>query len=272
MNTSLRKIAFLARGLAPSPQLRYQREGRHVLQDGVALISCDVHDPTNNVAIVLGPSQVPERVLAMAAEFFGDRLGGWGVVVEAEAEHPLEAELRRRGWRIAEAEPALVLRPIPAQPPRPDGFEIRRVLSEAALNDFYTASRAGFAEAEAAAAESAAGEDLTRAFLPSVACAIDQDQAYFVGYVDGIPVATSGLCRLGDIAEIISVSVVAPFRRRGLGAAITWASVAEGAARCCTAAALLATPMGERVYRRMGFQYACRFRTYVPPSPKATDG
>ena len=264
VNESLRRVSQLVRGLAPSPQLRYQREGRYVLRDGVALIGCDVHDPTNNVAVVLGPAPEPERILALAAEFFGTRPGGWGVVVEAGAEHPVELELRARGWRIAEEEPALLLTPIPAAPAQPPDFEIRRVTTEASLYDFYRASRAGFADAESASADSPAGEDLTKAFVPSVACALDPDMAYFVGYVEGKAAATAGLCRFGSIAEIIGISVVPTSRRRGLGAAITWAAVAEGVARGCTFAALTATPMGEPVYRRMGFQYVCTFRTYVP--------
>jgi len=51
-------------------------------------------------------------------------------------------------------------------------------------------------------------------------------------------------------------------RRRGYGAAMTWAAIAEGVKRGCTAAALRATEMGESVYAAMGFVDVCTFRTY----------
>jgi GNAT superfamily N-acetyltransferase len=265
MNDELRARALHAVALAPSPQLRYQRRGRHALQDGLALLACDVHDPTNNTVTALGAALDPGRALAAAEEFFANRPGGWGVTVQVGAEHPLELAVRERGWRIAEEEPLLALAPL-ARIAQAAGIDIRRVNSEALLTDFYAASREGFAAAESASPDSPAGEDLTRAFIPSLACALDPDLALFVGYVDGRAVAASGLCRIGQVAEIIGVSVVPAFRRRGFGAAITWAAIGEGAVRGCTAAALRATPMGEPVYRRMGFETVCRLRTYVRAS------
>ena len=272
MNDRLRQIAHQTFVLQPPPQLRYQRSGRYAFREGIAFVAYDAQDPSNNVAGVLGPVPEPDRVLALAEEFFVGRPGGWGVLVEAGAAQPIECLLRERGWRVAEEEPALVLTPIPAPPSLPPGLEIRRVTTAAELDDYYSASREGFSMAEGASADSPGGEDLTRAFIPSLACALDPEIAVFAGYLAGRPVAAAGVCRIGAVAEVFGVSVAPRARRRGFGTAITWAAVAEGAARGCSVAALRATPMGDPVYRRMGFEYACTFRTYAPWSAGETGG
>ena len=132
-------------------------------------------------------------------------------------------------------------------PPPPAGLAIRRVADEEGLADFRAVSETG------------------ERVLPSLAAALDSDVALFVGYADGRAVASSRLVRLGDIAEISGVVTTPAYRRRRFGAALTWAAVAEGAARGCTTAMLTATPLGYPVYVRMGFVPVCTYRTYLPP-------
>jgi len=53
-------------------------------------------------------------------------------------------------------------------------------------------------------------------------------------------------------------------RRRGYGAALTWAALAAGREQGCVAATLTATEMGYPLYQRLGFQPAGVYRTYLP--------
>jgi GNAT superfamily N-acetyltransferase len=195
---------------------------------------------------VFGP-EAPERVFGIAAEFFGDT-GGFTIEIEVGAATALEGDLRARGWRLYEEEPALVLLNPPATaPPLPAGLAINPVTSERGLLQFRALSSLG------------------ARWVPSLAAATDPAVGLFLGDVGGQPVASSRLVCLKTVAEITSVTTAPVFRRLGYGTALTWAAVVEGARRGCTAASLTATAIGYPVYMRMGFRPACTYRTYVPP-------
>lgn len=64
---------------------------------------------------------------------------------------------------------------------------------------------------------------------------------------------------------IAGAATLPPHRRRGLGRGITWAAVAEGAARGCTAVVLRALGVRYAMYRGMGFVHVCNQRMYAVP-------
>jgi ribosomal protein S18 acetylase RimI-like enzyme len=246
-NTDALRTITRAPLLRPSPLVRHRGADRREDHEHVALIATGGTGPDFNLVNVVGPED-PARVFAMADAFFGapDR---YCVVVESETAAPMERALQARGWLLDEDEPALVLTPVPdAIPPCPPDLNIRRVTDELALAHFFAVSGLG------------------QARVPSLAAALDPDVAVFVGYVDGEPAATSRLLCLGDVGEIVSVVTTPAVRRRGYGTAMTWAAVAAGKARGCTAMTLTASAMGYPVYVRMGFIPVCAYRTYVPPA------
>lgn len=247
MTDPLRAIVHTALlGLSPLAKYRPQ-PGRRAVDGNVALLAAGLPGPDYNCAMVIGPAP-PARVFAPADEFFDDPRG-YSVVLEVGAAGPLEDELQARGWRLDEEEPALAMPTLPAvPPPPPDGLAIRPVADEAGLTDFLTVSETG------------------RRHIPSLAAALDPDVGLCVGYVDGRAVATSRLSCLDGVAEITGVVTDPAYRRRGFGTALTWAAVAEGAARGCTAATLTASELGYPVYVRMGFVPVCVYRTYFPPA------
>jgi ribosomal protein S18 acetylase RimI-like enzyme len=72
-------------------------------------------------------------------------------------------------------------------------------------------------------------------------------------------------------AGIYDMWVKEPFRRRGIGRALTLAACRRARERGCTHATLNATPMGARVYRRVGFEFLGAGQTWwwhgtAPPS------
>lgn len=268
----LRSIAHLTTALAPSPVLRYQRHGRYERQDGMALIAYDLPGPGFNVAVALGPTPPPDEVLRRAAAFFAHCTDGWGLTVEADAGHPVEAEIVRRGWAVIEEEPVLVLPAIPAPPPAPPHLTVQHVTDESMLADYRATADAGFAAGEPVAdAPPPVGNEpsIAEALIPSLACALDPDIALFVGYHNGTPVATAAMHRIENAAEIAGVATLPAHRRRGFATAVAWAAIAEAAARGCTAAALRASAMGYPVYLRMGFVPVLRYRTYAAPAAEA---
>ena len=235
--------------MTPSPLGRYWLEPpRQVVQDDVILVAIGPPDGGFREALVVG-SSAPERVFALAEEFFGHG-ARYRVAVEVEAAQPMERALHAGGWRLDEEEPALVLTPLPATiPAPPPDLRIRSVTEEAELADFRAVSGTG------------------TTWVPSLAAATDPGVGLFVGYAEGKPVATSRFTVQDGVADIAGVVTAPEARRRGYGTALTWACVAEGRARGCTAAELTATEMGYPVYVKMGFVPVCTYRTYLPPEP-----
>jgi GNAT superfamily N-acetyltransferase len=236
--------------MTPSPLGRYRPEpSRRAVHDDVMLVAIGSPDGGFREALVVGPSS-PERVFALAEEFFGAG-ARYSVTVEVEAAPPMEAALRAAGWRLDEEEPALVLTPLPeAVPPPPPGLDIRAVTDAAGLADFRALTGTG------------------ERFTPSLAATLDPGVCLLVGYREGRPVATARFnVQGGSVADINGVVTLPEERRRGYGTALTWAAVAEARARGCTAAELTATEMGYPVYVKMGFVPVCTYRTYLPPLP-----
>jgi len=229
----------------PSPLQRYRSvPGRHTIHGDLILTAGGGPGPDFNIAFVLGP-MTPESVFALADAFFDAT--GYAIVVESDTAQPIEKAIQSRGWQLDEEEPALGLAPIPAPPPSPTGLTIRPVTTDVEFADFMAVSGTG------------------RRWIPSLAAALDPAVALFVGYNGGEPVATSRLTCCGTVGDINGVVTLPTHRRRGFGAAMTWAAITEGARRGCVAMTLTATAMGYPVYLRMGFVPVCTYRTYVPP-------
>jgi GNAT superfamily N-acetyltransferase len=251
----LRPIAHDALVLTPLPHLRYQKCGRFDRVEGVALTAQDVPGPSFNFATALGSVPPLDRVLAIADAFFAGKEGGYGVLVEGDAGHPIEAELKARSWTVFEDEPALVLPNIPPAAPLPPGFQVRRVVDEAGRRDFLAVC----AEAFGTPAE------MMEQLGPSLACMTAPDIASFVGFCDDQAVATVAVHRSGLTAIVSGVATLPSHRRRGFGTAITAVGLQSGAALGCTNAALRSGPMSLALYQRMGFLRVCQHRTYAPP-------
>jgi GNAT superfamily N-acetyltransferase len=243
--------------------LRHQKNGRYALREGVALTDCGMPVPGFKKAAVLGPAPPLERVREMAVAFFGGN--DYGVLVEADAGHPVEAELRAAGWAVAEDEPALVLSALPEPPPAPPELTIRRVTDVASRRDLMAVMAAGFGAPTADLGEPLSAEAMEQ-FGPSLACALDPEVAVLVGYANSRPVSAAVLHRVEEIACIAGVATVPDGRRRGFARALTWAAVRAGADRGCTCATLNALGASYPLYLGMGFRHVCNHRTYVPPA------
>lgn len=237
---SLVRVPFLA----PSPLARYRSgaERRQEIHDGLALVADGGSGPDYNYALVTG--EVPEARLRELAEAFFDP-GGYAIVVESDVAPLVEERLLERGWEMVEEEPAMLLSPIPELPTPPSDLEIQIVTTQREFDDFMGML-----------------PELRR-WVPSLEAALDPDVALFVGYVDGRPVAAGRLACIEGVGEITSIETLEDFRRRGIGTAMTWATIAEARQRGCMAITLTATELGYPVYLRMGFRPICSYRTYL---------
>jgi ribosomal protein S18 acetylase RimI-like enzyme len=266
-------ITIAHRGLllGPSPLLRHNAVGRRAEMEGMVLNCWGAFGPDLNKVVVVGTAPPLSRIVDLATSFFGPESGGFGIVVEADAGHPIEAELRHASWTVFEDEPALVMPELPAPPPFPSGLEIRPVQDDASRRDLVRVLAAAFG----APTSEASMELPLEAFdslAPTLTCARDPEVALFVGYVEGRPVAAATLFIVETIAGIAGVATVPEFRRRGLGTALTWEAIRTGAIRGCTCATLAAQGASFDLYRKMGFQHVCNHRAYRPPERMNAEG
>jgi GNAT superfamily N-acetyltransferase len=261
----LRMIAHRGLALGYSPMLRHQERGRYALREGVAFTSWGLPGADFNKVAVLGPAPPLARVLELATEFYAGSPDGYVILVEADAGHPVEAELRGRGWQVREDEPALVLPALPPLPPAPPGLEIRPVTDAAGRRDFIAVMAAGFGAPTAEGLPEPPPEGYD-AMGPSLACALDPDVVLLTGYADERPVSIALVYRVDEIAGVTGVATVPAYRRRGFARALTWAVIHEGAARGCTCATLGGLGASYTMYVGMGFLHVCNHRTYAPPA------
>lgn len=104
--------------------------------------------------------------------------------------------------------------------------------------------------------------DQYNAFVLSFTRGDQKAQKLFLAYVDGEPAATSLLFINGKTAGIYYVATLPEYRNRGLGYSVTLAAMQAAKIAGYKKIILQATPAGEKVYRRIGFQEICRAQIY----------
>ncbi len=82
---------------------------------------------------------------------------------------------------------------------------------------------------------------------------------------------TSLAIRSGEVSGVYNVGVVPGARRRGVGTALTWASVAAGRAWGCEPIVLQATEMALPMYEAMGFRTVASYAVFREPPASGSE-
>jgi ribosomal protein S18 acetylase RimI-like enzyme len=129
----------------------------------------------------------------------------------------------------------------------PEGLDIRRVRAPEELRHF--------AEINAANA-TPPDPDVLRFYEMATPILLSSDSVlrFYVGYLDGSPVAASELAIGGGVVGLYNISTREAFRRRGFGTAMTLRPLLDAKALGYTTAVLQASPDGIGVYTRVGFR------------------
>ena len=195
-----------------------------------------------------------ERRILLAQMVFRSRRMAWSLWV---CEEWVPRQLRRRMARICQRHglqlttemPAMIAGQIHGRKSAANSFEITGVTSQRHVADFCQVGAACFRvpppwfEEIYRSAESLQGP--MRAWL---------------GYLQGRPVSTIATVESGDAIGIYNLATIAPFRKQGLGEAMLRHAVEIADSR--KPVVLQATPLGMRLYERLGFQSVGRILVF----------
>jgi len=85
---------------------------------------------------------------------------------------------------------------------------------------------------------------------------------FYLGLLDGKPVATVCVFYDGNVAAIHYVVTLPEVRQQGIGGTMTLMAARAAQAKGYRVAVLTASPFGINIYRRLGFHEYCTFSTY----------
>lgn len=110
--------------------------------------------------------------------------------------------------------------------------------------------------------------DATDALASLEASLGDEDyraQQRYLGFLNGVPVASSALVLEGGVAGIYAVATVPEARRKGIGTMMTVVPLLEAREKGYRVAILQASSEGYPIYRDIGFKTVCDYKLYLQP-------
>ncbi|MCH8814539.1 MAG: GNAT family N-acetyltransferase [Chloroflexi bacterium] len=205
-----------------------------------------------NVAFVTARLESPMKTIETVLRFFDDHQQPFIMRVREGLDPTAEEVAEILGIRYSDTIPGMALSPLTPPDETLPGLEIRTVADQATLNDHMTIS-----------AESFSIDPDQLAIVTPLKLTRQPGWFIYVGYIDHEPVTSSSLLVSGDTAGVYWVGTIATHRRRGLGEAMTWHALREGAKRGASVGVLQASRVGKPIYERMGFHVVSPYRTFV---------
>jgi GNAT superfamily N-acetyltransferase len=222
------------------------------VQSDDQLVAIDSGLPCDTFNIVcrarLDPAAAPRRI-AGAIDFFeaaGHPFSWW--MGPGFAPSNLASLLVAAGLERAETERAmsLELESLPSHTITVKGLEVQRVRTTHALDRFASLTASNWQPPDQWVVEF-----YRRA--SSVVLSETSPQWFYIGLLDGEPVATAELAVGGGVVGLYNISTLAPYRGRGIGSAMTHRPLVDARAAGWRTAILQASEGGLGVYRRLGF-------------------
>lgn len=242
---------------------RWQQPHTIVEDDGVLLFAGATDFPAYSNGVHRVDDSVPGAVVvAKALEFFAARGRGFSLWVRDTGE---DDDLRAAADAALIGEfadsPQMICRARLADVPLPAGVEIRLVTDADGV--------AAYADITARAYVSLGSpEDVTWTHFNGPSALMSPHVHSAVAYLEDEPVSVSQILMSHGIAGVYWVGSVEAARGRGIAEAITRSVTNLGFDLGATNVQLQASPMGEPIYRRMGYEDLHRreFRLAPPPS------
>jgi hypothetical protein len=249
---------------AESSREMTRRSGGTVLDDGGVLLMAGGHalPVLINAAMRIDARVDPADVLQRAQQFFGQRQRGFSVIARGHVDADLHAACTAAGLVAFGSSPGMVLqRRLPDAAP-PAGVSLRRVATAADAADFAAVMDEAYQSLGMPSGVAAAQIGRLDALRAPHIVALIADVAG-AACAGAMTIVTHG------VAGVYWVGTTTGARGRGLAELCTRAVGNAGFDLGAQIAALQASPMGEPVYRRMGYEEVTRYPTLVHFEPPA---
>lgn len=150
----------------------------------------------------------------------------------------------------------------------PTDVRISRVVTDTGLDAYEQVLSLGFGEGPPEAA-------WVREMYARIGVGDDVPWRHYVGLAGGDPVACASVFLAAGVAGLYFVCTVPDARRRGIGAAISREALAGTLELGYDVGVLGSSPMGQRMYERLGFREVCAVNVYewspfTPPTSEPT--
>jgi hypothetical protein len=242
----------------------YRQHVRHVTggeahdYESLTVIHGPGGDAIHNPVMVHGPTSL-ERLLDVAERCCHALGRKYSIFLRAHEDQHLEDGLERAGYRFVYATPGMYLTADRFSPvsPADAGLEIRPVMTDDDARTY------GERVAEAFAIYGIAPAAVRSFFERREGLSSPSVQAY-IGYLDGEPVTGAILYASHGVAGVGWVWTRPSHFGRRLAEAATSAVLEDGFARGLVLANLQASPLGQKVYARMGFATPTEYKTFLP--------
>ena len=242
--------------------LAYGRAGGGEARDGPEVSSylTGIREELFNgvVRLVASPEHAEAAIDAAIEPFLARRIPFEWTIAPGSRPADLEARLRARGFRhyFDLTGMALPLADLPEGSTVPSGLSIVPAEGTDALAAFFSILVGPFDLDPSCAAPAVRLES-------RLAAEDARLRRRYLGILDGKPVATSMLSLADGAAGIYGVATAPEARGRGIGAAMTLAPLLEARDLGHDLGVLQAPPMGEPVYRGLGFRAYFREPLYT---------
>lgn len=217
--------------------------------------SCS-HPLISNAAFRTDDDLDPGELLERARDFFGPRNRGFAIWArDTPEDRYLNDAASAAGLQVAYEMPEMVLDGPAADRPPPDGIEIAQVHSAEDADAFWKVAMEAYAGV---------------GFPPEIFAHYENHEglsadgvAAFLARQEGAPVGISMTIVSHGVTGIYWIGATERARGRGLGEAVTATAVNAGLAMGGGIVSLQASPMGEPLYRRMGFETVFNYRLFL---------
>jgi hypothetical protein len=221
--------------------------GAIVEEDGLVLMAGSDPHPILNAAVRTDPELEAADFLELAAEFYDAHGHGYTVVVRASTDDRDVAQgATEMGLVSLLSPPEMIVEHRLPDAPAPEGAELRRVVDGDGLRDFSVVAQDAWGTYGIPQGVTAQIFDTDRMLAPHIAAV--------VAYVDDEPASGALTILSHGIAGIYWVSTAQSARGGGLAEACTRLVTNVSFDLGARAVSLQASPMGEPIYRRMGYE------------------